>query len=55
MPNVVVLRTQLFQAFLQTLQMVGIAGSISLLQIRTASLSSNMTATSAWRTSPLTN
>lgn len=30
MPNVVALRTQLLQAFLQTLQMVGIAGSISL-------------------------
>lgn len=31
MPNVVALRTQLLQAFIQTLQMVGIAGSISLL------------------------
>ena len=30
MPNVVALRTQLLQAFIQTLQMVGIAGSISL-------------------------
>ena len=28
MPNVVALKSQLWQAFLQTLQMVGIAGSM---------------------------